>query len=194
MKNSFFSLKRSEFLEENSLSDLFVSKYLNKHYLLINSLPDDLLRLPSDEEMFFLQTNNSLNAFTFIQMIAKNQKIKELYISICSIDSVIIEALKELHEKGYVDAITMLISDRIKNRNPIIVDMLTSLAKSKSNIALYFCKNHSKVCLMKTEYNCFVLEGSGNWSQNAMLEQYLFINSKPVYEFRKKIFTESKLI
>jgi hypothetical protein len=37
-----------------------------------------------------------------------------------------------------------------------------------------------------------VLEGSGNWSENAHYEQYVFINSKEVFDFRKQLFTNVK--
>jgi hypothetical protein len=41
---------------------------------------------------------------------------------------------------------------------------------------------------MQTDEGHYIVEGSGNWSENAMYEQYLFANSKSVYEFRKELF------
>jgi len=46
---------------------------------------------------------------------------------------------------------------------------------------------------METADNYYVIEGSGNWASNAHYEQYLFANSKGLFDFRKTLFTEAKL-
>lgn len=197
IKSKFFDLPKKEEenfeLSEVKASEVFISKYLNKHYLKIKNLPEDILRLPSEEEMFFLQTDNSFNAFTFIPLVAKHQGIKELYASTYSINIRVIESLIELHDGGLVDQITLMISDSLIKRNPTTVDLLKALVNSRPNIKVLYSWNHSKVCIMKTAYNYFVVEGSGNWSENAFYEQYVFANSKGLFEFRKEMFTNAKL-
>ena len=37
---------------------------------------------------------------------------------------------------------------------------------------------------MSTESGYYVVEGSGNYGENAMEEQYVFLNNKKVYDFR----------
>ncbi|MFY0481455.1 hypothetical protein ACI6PS_02520 [Flavobacterium sp. PLA-1-15] len=194
LRNKYFQVpvEESADTEENS-SELFISKYLSMHYQKIKSLPEDLVRLPTEEEIFFLQTESSFNAFTFIPLIAKHQGIKELYASTYSINIRVIEALVTLHDQGIVEQITLMISDSMIKRNPTTIDLISSLASTRPNINILFSWNHSKVCLMKTEFAHYVVEGSGNWSENALIEQYLFINSKHAYEFRKELFTHSKL-
>jgi hypothetical protein len=196
IESRFFKLpekEENENPEKRNSSEFFISKYLNSHYQKIKSLPDDLLRLPTDEEIFFLQTDNSFNAFTFIPIIAKHQRIKELYASTYSINIRVIESLIELYDGGLIEQITLLISDSLIKRNPTTIDKLSALAQSRGNIKVLYSWNHSKVCIMKTEYNHFVVEGSGNWSENALYEQYVFTNSKGVYEFRKSLFENAKL-
>jgi len=46
---------------------------------------------------------------------------------------------------------------------------------------------------METASNYYVVEGSGNWASNAHYEQYLFANSKGLFDFRKTLFTEARL-
>lgn len=195
LENKFFKLPREEDSEaqEENASELFISKYLNKHYLKIKSLSEDLLRLPAPEETFYLQTENSFNAFTFIPMIAKQQGIKELYASTYSINIRVIESLIELHDSGLVEQITLMISDSLIKRNPTTYDLLSALIKSRANMKVNYTWNHSKVSLIKTEFSSYVIEGSGNWSENALYEQYVFTNSKEVFEFRKQMFTNAKL-
>ena len=195
LENKYFKIpKKEEDSEalENNASELFISKYLNKHYLKIKNLSEDLLRLPAEEEVFYLQTENAFNAFTFIPMIAKQQGIKELYASTYSINIRVIESLIELHDAGIVEQITLLISDSLIKRNPTTIDLLSALVKSRANIKVVYSWNHSKVCLIKTAFSHYIIEGSGNWSENAFIEQYAFTNSKNVFDFRKEIFTNAK--
>lgn len=196
LANKFFQIPKegddSEALENNA-SELFISKYLNKHYLKIKSLSEELLRLPTEEEIFFLQTEKSFNAFTFIPLIAKQQGIKELYASTYSINIRVIESLIELYDVGIVEQITLMISDSLIKRNPTTCDLLSALIKSRANIKVIYTWNHSKVSLIKTKHSNYVIEGSGNWSENALYEQYIFTNCKDVFEFRKEMFTNAKL-
>jgi hypothetical protein len=39
-----------------------------------------------------------------------------------------------------------------------------------------------------------VIEGSGNWAENAHFEQYVFANSKGLYDFRLQLFTNVNMI
>lgn len=173
--------------------ELFTSKYLVSHYQKVSNLENDLLRIPTPEEFFFLQSDTAFNAFTFIPMIAKVFNIKELYATTYSISRKVIDALIALHDKGVIERITLLISDSMIKRNPIVIDNLMSMAKSRPNLTVMYAWVHAKVCLMQSQDNYYVVEGSGNWSENAHYEQYTFANSKGLYDFRMKLFTESNL-
>lgn len=191
-QNKFFSTKKAE--DENiSPPEQFISKYLSIHYEKIKNLSEDLQRLPTPEEIFFLQTDSAFNAFSFIPLIAKHQGIKELYACTYSINKRVIDALVELHDGGLIDSITLMISDSMIKRNPVTIDHLSALVNGRPNIRVIYAWVHAKVCAMLTAHNHFVVEGSGNWSENAHYEQYTFINSETVYEFRKKLFTQAKI-
>ena len=155
-------------------------------------------RLPAREEFFFLQTNNSFNAFTFIPYVCKTVKVRRLYASTYSISRKVITALMELHSRGFVDEITLLISDSMIKRNPMTIDVLLGVAAANRNLNVLFGWNHSKVCLLRTtaqdeeEDNYFVIEGSGNWSENAAMEQYTFANCKGLFDFRMDLFAPER--
>lgn len=51
-----------------------------------------------------------------------------------------------------------------------------------------FTWSHAKVAMLETKDDFFVIEGSGNWSENACYEQYVFANSKGLFNFRKELF------
>ncbi|KAA6321092.1 hypothetical protein EZS27_029216 [termite gut metagenome] len=67
---------------------------------------------------------------------------------------------------------------------PAIFERLTGL-RDNHIIELSFAWSYKKVTGMQTangEY--FVVEGSGNYGENALEEQYVFLQNKQIYEFR----------
>ncbi len=171
----------------------YSSKYLAAHYQKVSSLENDLLRIPVHEEFLFLQSDTAFNAFTFIPLVAKVFPIKELHASTYSLSRKVVEALLEMHDQGMIEQVTLLVSDSMIKRNPLVIDNLMAMAKSRPNVNVLYAWVHAKVCLLKTSDFHYVIEGSGNWSENAHYEQYLFAESKGLYDFRMKLFTESKL-
>lgn len=176
-----------------SAAGSFVSKYLVAHYQKVSKLEADLKRLPEKEEFFFLQSDNSFNAFTFIPWICGQTRIKHLYATTYSINKRVITALSELHKEGVVDQITLLVSDTMLKRNPQTADLLSAINKEYPNINVLFAWVHAKVALIETETDHYVVEGSGNWSENAYYEQYIFANCKKLFDFRMKLFTEVEI-
>ena len=193
-KNRFFTLPGVlDVIPTSEASGSFVSKYLAAHYQKIAKLEEDLKRLPEEEEIFFLQSDNSFNAFTFIPWICKQTTIKHLYVTTYSINKRVITALMELHRQGFVDKITLLVSDTMLRRNPVTADLLASANKEYANLTVLFAWVHAKVALIETENAKYVIEGSGNWSENAYYEQYLFANCASLFAFRKKLITEVQI-
>ncbi len=178
-KNKFFDFNQSkEVKKEEKLNEVWTSKYIASHFQKIESLENDLMRVPTKDEFFFLQTDKAFNAFTFIPFVAKIYPIKELYACTYSISSRVIDALIEMHDKGMIEQITLLISESMIKRNPKTIDNLKAMCTSRPNMKVLYAWSHAKVCLMKTHDFHFVIEGSGNWAENAHYEQYLFANSK----------------
>ena len=186
MSNKYFDIHSITETPKAQVEGVF-SKYLNNHLQRIENV-SELCRIPDNGEVFFLQTEKAFNAFTFIPWIAKKFFIEEIYASTYSISRRVVEALQELQQDGKVGEVTLLISDSMIKRNPQTIDNLEAVAKSNGNFKIKYYWNHSKVTLIKTKDHFFVLEGSGNFSENAHLEQYTFCNDADVYQFRKQIF------
>ena len=177
--------------EENSA---FTSKFLNIEAHRIDNLPEDLARLPEKGEIFFLQTMASYNAFTLVQMLSKLQFIEELYATTYSVNLAVLEALQEMQKTGRIGSIKLLISDSMMHRNPRVCDAMNSWAQSDGSVTIIYTWNHSKITLAKTEFGFYCIEGSGNWSKNACYEQYVFVNDQTVFELRKQLFYDCKVI
>ena len=53
---------------------------------------------------------------------------------------------------------------------------------------LIYNSNHSKIICIKSNENYYVLKGSGNLKRGGKMENYLFYNSKKLYNFYKSKF------
>ena len=199
MRNKYFDIKKdlegdtNVPLSKTSKNEQWISKYLAKHFQKVSKLEEDLLRVPTADEFFFLQSESSFNAFDFLLLIVKREPIKHCYASTYSISRRVIESLIELHDAGLIEQLTLFISDSMIKRNPVTIDNLMAMAKERPNLKVLYAWSHAKVCLMQTHDNWYCVEGSGNWSDNAHYEQYLFANCKGLFDFRQKLFTESKV-
>lgn len=172
----------------NNSSKSKIIRFEEIHIEKIENIKNLCGHLPIPGEIIFLWTCNSFNAFTFIPYVIRySGKIQALYISTYSINTRIVEALFRWYDKGDIEYILIYISDSMKFRMPAVVDLLEAGMKER-NIQIKYAWNHSKIQLIKSNDNCFVVEGSGNFSENAANEQYVFLNNIEVYEFRKKCF------
>ena len=142
-------------------------------------------RLPHNGESFFIETTKSFNAFTFIVYLIKTAGyVDDLYIATYSINKRIISSLLRWKEAGKIGTIHIHISETIKFRTPDDFKRLLEL-KQQGLISISTGWTHKKVSCMKTPIGYYVVEGSGNYGENAMEEQYVFTQSKQIYEFRK---------
>lgn len=172
----------------------FTSRFLNVETHKVDNLPEELARLPEPGEIFFMQTMQSYNAFTFVQKISQLQFIKELFATTYSVNLAVLEALQEMQHKGKIGRIRLLISDSMQQRNPKVCDAMNSWAMADHSVTIIYTWNHSKITLVKTDFGDFCIEGSGNWSKNACYEQYIFANDKKVFELREQLFYDCKVV
>lgn len=153
------------------------------HIEKVNSLKRLMGRVPGRGEIYFLWTLNSFNAFTFITYIIKHfGTIRQLTFSTYSINERILTSLVRWYDKGAIEKIYICISDSIRSRVPKVNDQLQAFSSTR-NIEIGYAWNHSKVTLIRTDEHFFVVAGSGNFSENALNEQYIFLNDERVYNF-----------
>jgi hypothetical protein len=172
-------------VDQSDRSEVLRTKFVQKHCEKVASLKNLMGSYPMPEEAFFLYTLKSFNAFTFIVYIIKNVGvIDELTFSTYSLNERILNSLVKWYDKNQIKQINLSISDSIRHRMPKVYDQLEIHRKAR-RFQVNYCWNHSKVTLISSVGNHFVIEGSGNFSENAMHEQYIFMNDQQVFEFRK---------
>lgn len=72
-------------------------------------------------------------------------------------------------------------------RLPKIYKLLKELFSNRENCNLAFYWVHSKVHLIQCGEEKFVIDGSGNFSMNAQVEQYNIFNSESMFDFDKEM-------
>lgn len=142
-------------------------------------------KLPEENEVIFLETTNSFNAFTFIVYLVKHAgRIDDLLIKTYSINTRILDSLSARIRGNEIGDITLYIAESIKYRMPRVKDQLEMMMKEFTNFQVEYAWTHQKVICARIGKNYFVVEGSGNFSENSAEEQYIFMKSKRIYDFR----------
>ena len=160
-------------------------RFLLLHYARINTVKQLIGKLPQEGHAKFLWTVNSFNAFTFIPLIIKERgTIDELIIATYSINIRIIDALVRLIDRGMITRVEIFISDSIRTRLPRVYDHLMAITEQKP-VNVHYAWNHAKFSLIRSGDDHYIVEGSGNFGENAQHEQYVFVKSKTLFEFRK---------
>ena len=153
----------------------------------VQNLRDLCGRLPVEGEAFFIETYKSFTAFAFIVYLMKHAgHVNHLYVATYSTNARVINSIIRYHDKGWLGSIHFHISETLKFRMPQVFQHLQELA-ADGVIRLTYGWSHKKIACVDTAQGQFVIEGSGNYGENALEEQYVFLKSKQVYEFRSNI-------
>jgi len=132
-------------------------------------------------------TDRSFNAITVIKYLLEYYRIEELYIVVYRMNDISFDYLKKIIEAdkiktGFIVS-TFFRENKKYERWAKEIKMLSDKA---TNVKTSFYHSHAKIFLAKTKCDKYIVfEGSGNLSDNARLEQYLFENNKETYEFHK---------
>lgn len=182
-----FDKHKSSLKAEGKTSDAAkLHSFLEMHTRKIESIKDLAGRPPKEGECYFLWTLNSFNAFTFIPYLIKEHgHIDELTVSTYSINTRIADSFMRHLSQGNIHRVKILLAESMSYRMPKVVDHLKHSLMNQPNAEITYGWNHSKITLVKCGNHHYVIEGSGNWSENAAHEQYIFINSQDIYGFRK---------
>lgn len=142
---------------------------------------NQLSKIPNNNEHIRIVTKKAINTFDFIQAILNDENIKELTIAVYRIGKKVVSQLHDLQKSGRILKITILINDGF----PKLVPDCWNLIKSKESETwvIKLENNHTKILLIDTLENKYIIEGSGNMSINARIEQYCFDNNKQIYDF-----------
>jgi hypothetical protein len=197
-KNSRFSTKKekdlNKFKQDNITQDLNDVKFIAQENLEFFShilKSKGSFEIPKENSVLSIRTQSQINAFSiFMQFIEKYGKIDFLSIQTYTIDEKTLFTLFQLLNEGKIEKLQIIMTETAVFRIPKIYKLLKDLFSEHERCNLCFYWVHSKVHLLKCGGDEFVIDGSGNFSMNAQVEQYNIFHSKQMFEFDKKMSDE----
>lgn len=172
------------------LSDKLLKRFTEKTYQIIEKIKE--IKLPEKGEQLRLITTKAFNSIAIIKYIAEKEKIKSAKLLIFAINQYAAKLLIELKKDGNLKNTVLVISSI---RNPGIKDKCIAVELLKKHFKIIFITSHAKIAILETEQgNYYNIEGSGNFSYNARLEQYVIDNEKGLFDFSKKWIKEVEKI
>lgn len=142
----------------------------------------DLGGLPKKNDCLHIVTKSQLNSFDFILLFLETNIIERLTIAFYRIGKKVVQELKDLHDKGQIREINLLVNDGVPKLCPDVYNLIKQYENNAFRVKI--ANTHTKIICIETDKGgFFVIEGSGNMSQNSKIEQYLFTQNKALYDF-----------
>ena len=143
--------------------------------------------LPTEDECFkFISLDGGFCSVNFIKHVANKEIIEELTASTLRIGEKQFIYLSNLCKTGKLKKAAFFIGSIMKEDiKSDKYDYYTKFFEISKQYGWesFVVNNHSKIILMRTANNHYVLETSSNLNDNPKIEQYSFENSKELYDF-----------
>ncbi len=170
-------------------------KFLQKNKLVIESLNDICFALPKENEQIRIITQKRFNAFALISWLVANLvDIEEIILTTYRIDEMTLKGIEGILNERNLNQLTIVLSaffTSTKMKEPF-AEKLKDLAMSNNKVKVVFCHNHTKIMAVKARGGAYVIEGSGNLTGNARIEQYMIEQSDEIFDFHKSWINELK--
>lgn len=142
-----------------------------------------------DEEFKMISAKGGFSSIGIIDFVARKEKIVDLYVSTFRIGLKQFEILTKLNQWEYLDKASFITSG-MQGKNGENYDYLTPVLDGckNQNWRIVEFNNHSKIILMKTPKNSYVVETSSNLNENPKIEQFNFFNDAKVFAWYKEFF------
>lgn len=136
-------------------------------------------------EQLRLITSYAVNAIVAIEKISQKYEIDEVYICVYRMNQRAVNWITDhLHQQGIKSTILLSNFFRENKRYEAWFNRLLEL-QNKNFIVKTGCLHAKVFCCRTKDGQHFVFEGSGNLSDNARLEQYIFEKNEDVYNFHR---------
>jgi hypothetical protein len=164
-------------------------KYHSRHYAIAQRIEDLIGKLPQPGEQLAVITQGAFHMYPLLLHMLDRGKAQEIWIATFNMRGELAASLFGMLDTGQVQKLRIMISDSIRHRMPERIAQLRSLTERHA-AAGFDCQtklnwNHAKLMLVAIGADRFVVEGSGNFSDNAQIEQYRIDNSADLYDFHR---------
>lgn len=147
---------------------------------------------PADGEVYkLLSIAGGFSSIAVIKFVAKFEVIEQLYCSTFRIGRKQFEVIEQLNDCKRILKANFITSTTQKNTDTdyAYYEYICESCKNRG-FGLKIFNNHSKLILMKTKKNYYVVETSSNLNENPKIEQFSFENDKELFLWYEEFFKE----
>lgn len=176
---------------ENTAKDRTWSRALQLievHSHRVKDVDKDICEKLLPGEAHFILTSNRINMRTFLLWILQhsdNGAIDELIAATYSVTANTAIMFFSLFDSGKIKRATFVICGHLlRVNNRAVIDFVDECRKR--DIPVLIRNNHSKILLERCGQQKIALMGSGNFSENADIEQYIMIDDGRIFDFYRE--------
>ena len=144
------------------------------------------VKMPNPSEVVCIKTNGLSDAGSIFRYILNTEKVDELYLSTWVISRENIAELVKAIEDGKINKLCFVVSVRLQQlKKSVYAYLVEEFEKHQDKIFYKVCNSHAKGFSVKTEKNYYTVIGSGNWTENPRIENYIIHNDLGIFNFNK---------
>lgn len=148
--------------------------------------------LPDNKSIYkFISVSGGFSSVSFIKYVADREPILELTASTLRVGEKQFNYISSLQKSKKLFSARFFVGSIMKDgasKNKYDYFKRFEQICDQNGWKRIVINNHSKILLMRTERNFYVLETSSNLNENPKIEQYSFENSKDLYDFYYNFF------
>jgi hypothetical protein len=175
--NGRFSIRKSSFgkIINKTKRDLTFDEILNENG-----------GLPKKSEMLLIKSNGCSDTGAIFESISKTGIVDEMYLSTWIISRLNIDYLCNQVDSGKIRKLIFVISVRQKQLKKSDYAHMIEEFKKRPEIKIRVCNCHAKTFSAKVGDNYYTVSGSGNWTKNPRIENYIVMNQREPFEHNKE--------
>ncbi len=146
--------------------------------------------LPQKDECLLIKSNGCSDTGSIFHCISETGIVDEMYLSTWIISRTNIDYICEQVDDGNIKSLTFVISVRQKQLKKANYAHMVEEFQKRPQIQFRVCNCHAKTFSAKVGENYYTITGSGNWTKNPRIENYIVMNQKEPFEHNKEWMTE----
>lgn len=162
----------------------------NKRNIGFGEILEENGGLPGIDECLLIKSDGCSDTGSIFHHIAETGTIDEMYLSTWIISRTNIDYLCEQVDKGIIKSLVFIISTRQKQLKKSNYAHMIEEFQKRPQIKFKVCNCHAKTFSAKVGKNHYTVTGSGNWTTNPRIENYIVINSIEPFLHNKEWMSE----
>lgn len=168
------------------------SKEIARQIVRDEHCKDTIIDFPNNNQVAIYISHGLSDAGSFLYAFYEEYGvIEEAFISTWTISKNNVLKLIEYVDSGKIKNLTFLLNDgMLKTASTKPIYGLLRNEFDNRNIKYAVANSHAKVQAYKNSKTTCTISGSGNWSKNPRIEDYVLIGGKKTFEFTKEWITK----